>query len=25
MTAGETRLLAWERRLDWPLTGLAVI
>ena len=25
MTAGETRLLAWERRLDWPPTGLAVI
>jgi voltage-gated potassium channel len=25
MTAGETRLLAWERWLDWPLTGLAVI
>jgi voltage-gated potassium channel len=25
MTAGETRLLAWERRLEWPLTGLAVI
>ncbi|HWN31342.1 MAG TPA: ion channel [Pseudonocardia sp.] len=25
MTGGEPRLLAWERRLDWPLTGLAVI
>ncbi|HWN33568.1 MAG TPA: potassium channel family protein [Pseudonocardia sp.] len=25
MSAGEPRLSAWERRLDWPLTGLAVI
>ena len=25
MSAGESRLSAWERRLDWPLTGLAVI
>lgn len=25
MSTGEPRLSAWERRLDWPLTGLAVI
>jgi voltage-gated potassium channel len=25
MTTGETRLSDWERRLEWPLTALAVI
>ncbi|HWN31345.1 MAG TPA: ion channel [Pseudonocardia sp.] len=25
MTAGEPRLVAWERWVDWPLTGLAVV
>jgi len=25
MTAGESRLMAWERRVEWPLTGLAVV
>ncbi|MGH3865905.1 MAG: potassium channel family protein [Pseudonocardiaceae bacterium] len=25
MTTGETRIVAWERRLEWPLTALAMI